>query len=174
MLIPILIILFVISTILGFLRHNEKEEEYFEILEKYCGYQKEQIFGNSSILLSPIILIITGSYIGLLFLRYKINKNYPKQENIFYNWNSRGKKLQIIKIALFSFILPFIFPMSIFFIPYKFLIVKFILVIILYFLYGFLSYGIIFYYSCIYFKKEEFVEEEVLISKQENEEGNPI
>lgn len=174
LLIPILFVLFAISAILGFIRHNGKENEYFIILEKYCGYKKEELFGNSTILLSPIIFIIIGSYIGLLLLRYKIKKNFPNKENAFYNWNTRGQKFQIIKIAFLSFFLPFIFPISIIFINYKFIILKFILAIIFYFLYGFLSIGIFFYYACIYYKKEEFVDEELLINKQENEEENTI
>ena len=151
-LIPIMIVLFIISIVLGFTRHNSKEEEYTLILEKYCGYIKDQLFGKNTAFHSALIFIVIGSYIGLLFLNYKINKNYKDQVDNFYYWND-GSKLITIKIALFCLILSSIFPMIILFIPFNLYILKFIASIVLYFLFGFCSLGLFFYYGCILFNR---------------------
>ena len=66
------IILYTISLILGLTLHNDKENEYGAILERYCNYAKEKLFGKNTGLNSSIMFIIIGGYIGLLFLNYKI------------------------------------------------------------------------------------------------------
>ena len=147
---PIIIVLFILSVILGFTRHNSKEEEYALILEKYCGYVREQLFGKNTAFFSALIFIVIGNYIGLLFLKYKISKNYQNQADIFYNWN-KGSKLNTLKIVLFFSILPIILPVIVIFIPYNYYILKFVASIVLYFLYGFCNLGICLYYGCILF-----------------------
>lgn len=172
-LIPIFIILFATSVILGLLRHNNNEEKYLFILENYCHYTKEQLFGKNTTLFSSIILLFIGSYAGLLFLRYKIKKKNLNNEKVFYNWNKYNKK-QICKIISISFIFPSIFIIPIFLISYKYYIIKFIISSICLLIYGFLSFGPCFYFSCLVFKKSEFVEDELLINNNENEEENNI
>ena len=71
-LIPMCIILYTISLVSGLTLHNEKENEYGAILERYCNYAKEKLFGKNTGLNSSIMFIIIGGYIGLLFLNYKI------------------------------------------------------------------------------------------------------
>ena len=149
-LIPMMIVLFILSVILGFTRHNSKEEEYTLILEKYCGYVRDQLFGKNTAFYSALIFIVIGNYIGLLFLKYKINKNYNDQGDIFYNWN-QGSKLNTLKIVLFISILPTLLPTIITFIPFKFYILKFVASIVLYFLFGFFNLGLCLYYGCILF-----------------------
>jgi membrane-associated phospholipid phosphatase len=91
--IPILLILFSISVILGYTRHNENETEYQIVLKKYCKYRREQIFGTNTAYHSGVIFIVIGGYLGLLFLKYKISKIYLINDFIFYNWN-QGSKLK--------------------------------------------------------------------------------
>ena len=149
-LIPLMIVLFILSVILGFTRHNPKEEEYTLILENYCGFVRDQLFGKNTAFHSALIFVIIGNYIGLLFLNYKISKNYNDQVDIFYNWN-RGSKLNTFKIALFFLILPSILPSVVMFIPFKFYVLKFVASIVLYFIFGFCNLGLCFYYGCILF-----------------------
>ena len=40
------IILYTISLVSGLTLHNEKENEYGVILERYCNYAKEKLFGK--------------------------------------------------------------------------------------------------------------------------------
>ena len=148
--ISLFLILFGISVTLGYTLHNKKEDEYIIVLKKYCNYIREQIFGINTAFHSALIFIIIGGYLGILFLKYKINKNYFSKEKIFYNWN-KGSKLTILKIAIFSFILPAIPVASVFIVPYKYFILKFILEIFLYCWYGFGAFGFSFYYGCVLF-----------------------
>ena len=97
------IILYTISLVSGLTLHNEKENEYGAILERYCNYAKEKLFGKNTGLSSSIMFIIVGGYIGLLFLNYKINKYYPNNKNIFYNWN-KGEKLNLFFYPLFCLV----------------------------------------------------------------------
>ena len=149
-LIPMMLVLFSLSVILGLTRHNPKEEEYALILENFCGYARDQLFGKNTAFHSALIFIVIGNYIGLLFLKYKINKNYNDQGDIFYNWN-QGSKLNTLKIVLFISILPTLLPTIITFIPFKFFILKFVASIVLYFLFGFCNLGLCFYYGNILF-----------------------
>ena len=149
-LIPMMIALFILSVVLGLTRHNPKEDEYALILDNYCGYVRDQLFGKNTAFHSALIFIIIGNYIGLLFLKYQISKNYNDQADIFYNWN-QGSKLNTLKIALFFTILPSLLPTIVMFIPFKLYILKFVASIVLYFLFGFCNLGLCFYYGCILF-----------------------
>ena len=153
-LIPLMLVLFTLSLILGFTRHNSKEEEYALILNKYCGFVRDQIFGKNTAFHSALIFVIIGNYIGLLFLNYKISQNYNDQVDIFYNWN-RGSKLNTLKIAAFFSILPTFVPSIVMFIPFEFYILKFVASIILYFIFGFCNLGLCFYYGCILFNENK-------------------
>ena len=148
--IPILLILFSISVILGYTRHNKNEKDYEKVLKKYCKYRKEQIFGINTSYHSGIIFIVIGCYLGLLFLKYKISKIISYNEYIFYNWN-KGSYVKTLKIALFSFVLPVIPLITIFMTPYELFSLKFVFEVLLYFWYGFASMGICFYYGCLFF-----------------------
>ena len=160
-----ILVLFILSVILGLTKHNSKEEEYAIILEKYCGFDNEQLFGKNTAFFSALIFVIIGHYIGILFLKYKISKNYQNQDDYFYNWN-QGSKLNTLKIALFSSILPLIPPIIIIFIPYKLYILKLVASIVLYFLFGFCNLGLCLYYGCILFNGNKIdsntVSEEVI------------
>ena len=160
--IPILLILFGISVALGYTIHNKNESNYQIILEIYCKYTKEEIFGINTAYHSGLIFIIIGGYIGLLFLKYKISKNYSNKEDIFYKWNE-GAKLKTLKIALFSFILPAIPLIAIFVIPYKLFILKFIFEVFLYCWYGFGALGLCFYFACVLFTNENIKSESDVI-----------
>lgn len=151
--IPILLILFSISVILGYTRHNNKEAEYQKVLKKYCKFRKEQIFGINTAYHSGVIFIVIGCYLGLLFLKYKISKIYLINDYIFYYWN-KGPILNTLKIALFSFVLPVIPLIIIFMTPYELFALKFVFEVLLYFWYGFASMGVCFYYGCIFFTNE--------------------
>ena len=166
-LIPICIILYTVSLVLGLTIHNEKEKEYEVILERYCNYVKEQLFGKNTGLNSSLMFDIVGGYLGLLFLNYKINKFYPDNKNIFYNWN-KGEKLNTFKVVLFSFLLPTILSFLVFLIPHEYYVLKVVLNNLFFLLYGFLSMGLCLYYGCVLFKKNEITnEEKLLISKEE-------
>ena len=73
-LIPLCLILFCISVTLGLTRHNDKEKDYIELLSKICEYDSNQTLGKHTALNSPIIFVVIGGYIGLLFLKNKIEK----------------------------------------------------------------------------------------------------
>ena len=166
--IPISLILFALSVYIGLKRHNDKEEDYFKILKEYCGYERNQLFGKNTAFHSAMIFVVIGGYIGLLFLRYKIKKYHPKNENIFYNWNA-GKKRNTFKILLFAFVLPLILSPSFILISYDHYTLKLIVSALFNFVYGLLSMGILFYYGCILFKKDEYVEDSLLTSQNEEE-----
>jgi hypothetical protein len=97
---PIFIIIFGILVILGYIIHNKNENKYKRVLEIFCSFTKDQIFGINTAYHSALILIIIAGYIGILFLRYNMNKNYLIKENMFYNWN-KGPRLKTLKIAVF-------------------------------------------------------------------------
>ena len=153
-LLPIFLIIFGISVLLGYTIHNKKEDEYKKVLEKFCNFTENQIFGINTAYHSALLLIIIGGYAGILFLRYNINKYYLNKEVMFYNWN-KGAKFKILKIAIFSFILPAIPLIAIFIVPYKYFILKFILEAFLYFWYGFSAFGLCFYYGCVIFTNKQ-------------------
>jgi H+/gluconate symporter-like permease len=157
--IPLCLLLFGISLTLGLTLHNDKEEQYKEILEKFCKYVPNQMFGKNTAFYSSIIFIIIGGYIGILFLKYNIQKNYPNKSYFFYNWN-QGSKLTTFKITFFSFILPTILPaLANNLLPFDYYALKLVVNSFIYFIFGFLSYGLLFYYSCIHFKKKELCQE---------------
>ena len=149
--IPFLLVLFVISVILGYTRHNEYEDEYRDVLEKYCDFGDKKSFGKSTAYHSGIIFVLIGGYFGILFLVYKINKYHKKEKEMFYHWNE-GPKLTTFKIFIFAFILPAIPVVIIFVIPYKYFALKFVFEVIIYFYYGFIGLGLCFYYVCVKFK----------------------
>lgn len=165
-LIPILFLLFVVSIVLGLNKHNEKEDEYEKILVNYCGRSKEQLFGKSTSFSSTLVFAIIGGYVGMLFLKNKIDKYYNKDEDIFYNWNKRSI-LETIKISLFL-LLSFI-PLTAIFIPVNNIIIKIILASFSFLLYGFCLFYLCFYFACILFRKSR---EEInsLLSSEEEEE----
>lgn len=160
--IPIILLLFGVSVALGLTRHNENEDKYIFILELYCGYIRDQCFGKNTTFHSSIMFQLIGMYIGMLLLHNKIEKNYPEKRNKFYNWNT-GSKYNTLKIALCSFLLPFIIPLLMYLIPYKYYYLKFIAATISFLLYGFFSLGFCFYYSCVFFLREEFENNKTLL-----------
>ena len=165
-LIPIFLILFGVSVTLGFTIHNKKEKEYEIVLKKYCNYSRKEIFGTNTAYNSGLIFVIIGGYIGILFLKNMINKNYyPNKEYIFYYWN-KDSKLKTFKIAVFSFLLPAIPLICVFIVPYKYFIIKFILEILLSFWYGFGAFGLCFYYGCTLFTPK-IINAEVTISNSD-------
>ena len=170
-LIPIALVLFTISVIIGLNRHNNKENDYMNILHIYCDYEENEVFGKNTAFHSTIIFLLIGGYIGLLFLRYQIRKNYLNKEEIFYNWNQGRRKIVAVKIALFCFALPLILGSAVVLIPIKYYALKFIVSILFYFTYGFLSMGLLVYYGCIIFRKEELMEDdrENLLNEDEEE-----
>ena len=152
--IPLLCILFTVSVILGYTNHNKNEEKYRPALQYFCKFNKKPIFGKSTAYHSGILFILIGGYLGILFLIYKINKNYEKNERMFYNWNEE-EKLKTLKITLFSFVLPAIPLIVIFVFPYKYFTIKFILEVFIYFWYGFGAFGLCFYYGCVIFNNKK-------------------
>ena len=70
--IPIFLILFGVSVTLGYTIHHEKEEEYRQVLKKYCNFRREQIFGTNTAFHSGLIFILIGGYIGIIFLKNKL------------------------------------------------------------------------------------------------------
>ena len=113
-----------------------------------------------------------GGYIGLLFLKYQIKKNYPGKEEIFYNWNKVKRRITAVNIATFCFALPIFLGSIVVLIPVKYYALKFIASILFYFTYGFLSMGVLVYYGCIIFKKEDLQNDDndLLIEDEEDKE----
>ena len=156
-LIPIILILYIVSVVLGFLLHNDDEDLYEPVLKKYCDYIDVQIFGKNTAFHSSLLLVVLGGYLGFLFLRSKIKKNYPQDENSFYNWN-KSSCSRIIKIFLFSVIFPGLFYLAVTLISYDYFVTKFIIAIIFYLFFGFFCFGFLFYYGCVFFKEFKKVE----------------
>jgi hypothetical protein len=171
-LIPIALVLFTISVIIGLNRKNDNESYYFIILEKYCEYEENEVFGKNTAFHSTIIFLLIGGYIGLLFLKYQIKKNYPGKEEIFYNWNKVKRRITAVNIATFCFALPIFLGSIVVLIPVKYYALKFIASILFYFTYGFLSMGVLVYYGCIIFKKEDLQNDDndLLIEDEEDKE----
>ena len=165
--IPLLILLIIISIVIGLNRHNSKENDYERILIKYCGANKNYLFGKSTSFSSTIIFTLIGGYIGMLVLKNKIDKYYKNEEDMFYNWNKRSKS-EIIKIALFLQLS--LIPLFAIFIPFNNDYIRIIFSSFIFFLYGFCLFYLCFYYACILFKKPK---EEInpLISSEEEEEN---
>jgi hypothetical protein len=165
-LIPLFILLFIVSVILGLNRHNENEEKYEEILIYYCKRNKEELFGKTTSFSSTLIFAIIGGYVGMLALKNKIDKFYKNDEDVFYNWNKRSK-IEVVKISLFL-LLSFI-PLSGNIIPFNIIILRIILAAFSFFLYGLFLFYLCFYYACIIFRKPK---EEInpLIYSEEKEE----
>ena len=113
-LIPIIIIFYTISVILGLKMHNKNEKKYEAVLIKFCNYNKKIMFGKNTAYSSSFVLIIVGSYLGLIFLTYKINKIHSEKEKMFYDWN-KGDFKKIIGICFCSMILPAVFGIPILF-----------------------------------------------------------
>ena len=149
-----LITLYGISILFGLLLHNDNEEEYKKILKKYCDFDENDLFGKSTALISSIIFIVIGGYLGFLYMNHKNNVNKDYIENIINNWN-KGKKLDTFLIFFFSFLIPGVLMIPLVAIPSSAYIIKFIICLICSFLYGFLSFGPIFCFACEKFKKPE-------------------
>ena len=167
-LIPLFILLYIIYVVLGLTRHNENEEKYGEILQKYCGLNKENLFEKSTSISSTLIFDIIGGYVGMLVLKNKIDKYYKNEEDIFYNWNKRSK-IETLKVSLF--LLLSIIPLFINLIPFNNIIITIILSAFSSFLFGFCFFYLCFYYACIIFKKPK-EELDPLIYSEEEEENN--
>ena len=167
--IPILLILFIISLIFGLTIHNDKEEDYERILKIICKYGENESFGKNTAFISSIIFTIIGAYFGFLYLNYKINKSENNLDRIIYNWN-KGSKKKTFLIAFCSFLLPINLLLSIILIPSSHYILRYIVCLICEFFSGFLSFGPIFCYTCEKFKGSENNDNDLLITK-ENEES---
>ena len=169
--IPLCVILYSISITLGLTIHNDKEKEYESILMQFCNYEQPQFFGKQGALHSSIIFSVIGGYIGLLFLKYKIQKDHPNDSDIFYNWN-QGSKCATLKIILFSFVLPYLLLAVTLFVPFDYYILKLVLLSLTYLIAGFLSFGLCFYYGCYLLKKEEMSQDNNLLIPSEEVNNN--
>lgn len=167
--IPILLVLYALSVTFGLTIHNSKEDEYLNILREICGYADENhLFGKNTSMLSSIIFIVIGGYLGFLYINHKINNNEILKK-IINNWN-KGKIIKIILIVFFSFLLTSIFLLPFLIISSSYYVVKFIIFLICSFLYGFLSFGPVFCFVCEKLKRVEFEEQQSLISSENNNE----
>lgn len=169
--IPIALVLYAISIIVGLTVHNSKEDEYTELLKEICGYKGGyDMFGKNTALISSIIFLPIGGYLGFLYLKYKINHSDNKElmEKIINNWN-KGKILYKILIALFSFILPGLLMTPFVFIPSDYYIPKFIVFFIASFCYGFLGFGPCFCFISEKLRKSEFANQEPLTNSENND-----
>jgi len=170
----IFLILFILSVIFGFSIHNENEEEYTSILtrEDVCNFNKDRIYGKNTAYHSTIIFLVIGAYIGILYTRYKIKKNFPRHEKVFYKWNTKGFMI-LIKMSIISFIIPGTFSALGIFIPYTMYPLKFILGIIFYFIYGFGAFGFCYYYGCVYLMIDFLKKEPGLLGNDDDDDfGN--
>lgn len=168
--IPIFILLFFLSIIFKLTIRNGNEGDYSIILAKYCSKNQnpEEIFSKSNPYISSNIFTVIGGYLGLLFLKKEIKKNYPFKEERFYNWN-KGGKMQTFKILICNFLLSYIHL----YIPtpknYSF---NLIFNLIMNFLVGFLAFGFYFYYACDIFVTENVIDKQLLLLSEEYEKEN--
>ena len=168
-LLPIFILFFAISVLLGLTRHNEKEEKYQKILELYCDMaNKWEMFGKITAVASSTLFVPIGGYLGLLFLKFKINKNYSGKESLFYNWY-KAKTFQKLKIGCFNIFLPAIASIPIIFISNKYYVIKFVLIALFCLFYGFCLFGFTFYFACVLFKLPEIVQDNILENSENKE-----
>ena len=162
--IPILLVLFALSVTFGLTLHNNKENEYAELLKEICNYTDGKMFGKNTALTSSLIFIHIGAYLGFLYMNWKLNKSENRAifENVIIYWN-KGKVLHIIAIFLFSFILPAVLILPYIFIPSSLYVLKFIIFLFGSLLFGFLSIGPLFCFISEKLKKPEIKEKETLI-----------
>ena len=72
--IPIGLVLYTISIIVGLTVHNNNEDEYSELLKEICGYKGGyDIFGKNTAIIFSLIFLSIGGYLRFLYLKYKIN-----------------------------------------------------------------------------------------------------
>ena len=168
--IPIWIILYALSITFGLTIHNDKEKEYAVLLEEICNFKEGKMFGKNTALISSLIFIHVGAYLGLLYMKWKINRSENKEifEDVLNYWN-KGKILHIIAIVLFSFIMPSVLLLPYVLIPHTLYVLKFILFLIGNLLYGFLSFGPLFFFISEKLKKPEIQEKQTLISSNQND-----
>ena len=172
--IPIALVLYVIAIIVGLTVHNSNEDEYSELLKEICGYKGGyDMFGKNTALISSIIFLLIGGYLGFLYLKYKINHSDNKEllEKIIYNWN-KGKIVNTIMIAIIAFSLPSFLMIPFIFIPSEYYVPKFIVFLISSFCYGFLGFGPCFCFVCEKYKKSEFENQETLTNSENNDNEN--
>ena len=168
--IPIFILLFFLSIIFKLTIRNGNEGDYSIILAKFCSKNQnpEEIFSKSNPYISSNIFTVIGGYLGLLFLKKEIKKNYPYKEERFYNWN-KGGKMQTFKILICNFLLSYIHL----YIPtpknYSF---NLIFNLIMNFLVGFFAFGFYFYYACDIFVTENVIDKQLLLLSEEYEKEN--
>ena len=165
--IPIWIILYALSIIFGLTIHNSKEKEFAELLAEICKFKEGNMFGKNTALTSSLIFIHIGAYLGLIYMKWKINNSGKKEifEDVMNYWN-KGKILHIIAIVLFSFVMP-----SVLLLPYVFIhdyVLRFILFLIGNLLFGFLSFGPLFCFISEKLKRPEIEEKQSLISSEQN------
>ena len=168
--IPIWIVLYAISITFGLTLHNSNEKEYSELLKEICNYKEGKMFGKSTALISSLIFIHVGAHIGILYMKWKINRSENKQilEDVINYWN-KGKILHIIAIVLFAFIMPAVLLLPFVLIPDNLYVLKFILFLIGNLLYGFLSFGPLFCFISEKLKKPEVEEKQSLIGSEQSD-----
>lgn len=137
-----------------FCRKNVEGVKELENWKKMCTDQKwSKLLIEASFMGSESIFIILGMFIGLYFVKYKIDKYYQKKEDIF-NWHE-GKFVPRLIRLLFLIIgftpVGILFLLSLFNISY---IVFYIVTPILFFFGGFLTFGPCFYYGYKYISKK--------------------
>ena len=109
---------------------------------KMCLDQKwSKILIKGSFMGSESIFIILGFYIGLYYVKCKIDKNYQNKEEIIFNWNKEKFIFRLLRLIILcvGFIpVGIIFLLNLFDISY---ILFYILTPFLFFLGGFLTFG---------------------------------
>ena len=116
--------------------------------KKMCLDQKwSKLLIEASFMGSESIFIILGSFVGLYFVKIKIDKDYPNKEDAIFNWQESKFGLRLLRLLFL--ILGFapvgiLFLLSLFNISY---IVFYIVTPILFFLGGFLTFGPCFFYG---------------------------
>ena len=116
--------------------------------KKMCFDQKwSKLLIEASFMGSESIFIILGTFVGLYFVKIKIDKDYPNKEDAIFNWQESKFGLRLLRLLFL--ILGFapvgiLFLLSLFNISY---IVFYIVTPILFFLGGFLTFGPCFFYG---------------------------
>ncbi len=135
--------------------HYTDNKEYDQIFNEFCPKVKFYLkYFNNDLVGCFLILILLGMYLGLIFLKKKIDIDFPDCENKIINLNKTNTTLRLKRSMIF---LVFSFPILLaLIIPETNLIVIFVFKIGLSFLLtGFSMFGPGIYYGFVFSQKDE-------------------
>ena len=160
----IFLVLFVLPFYFIFKASDQEINQYNLILNNLCPQIKYYLkYNNNGLLGCLLILVVFGMYLGLIFVKKKIDNKFPNFEYKIINWNNTSFSIKCIRgFVSLIFALPIILALII---PETNLLVIFIFKFGLsFFICGFTMFGPGIYYGYVISEK---IEEKFLTSRNE-------